>query len=367
MSVEYKQKTDLPDLYNILGLTIDVCKDPNCDEIIHKAYVKKAKVCHPDKYPGRTDVAEVFELITSAYDILKNENKRTAYNHKLSLNKQSSNDFLKLKKSATDHMQSIGEYKEPTVEQKISFKEQMAALDVKHGFDSGKMDPIPQQDAKKKLNNLMTTRSGQDRDLMPERLFDDGRFDIKKFNAAFDQVHKRDDNAMVAHNGVPAAWNDLGTVANYCAFDNLDNLYVNDGNRFDTSRQTFGGVDFGAPMQKITKDDVNKLRGADYVDGHNVLDENYYKEMKSKLRGREATTNEFEEMKYGDFKRDDTAGYGIFDQLGYKFDDRLALDVEEDDIAKRFEKLMAERQKDILPNGTQQVPQKKARASRSGR
>ena len=48
MSVEHKPKNDLPDLYNILGLTSDVCKESNCNEIIQKAYIKKAKVCHPD-------------------------------------------------------------------------------------------------------------------------------------------------------------------------------------------------------------------------------------------------------------------------------------------------------------------------------
>lgn len=349
MATEYKQKNDLPDLYNILGLTIDICKDPNCNELIRAAYVKKAKVCHPDKHPGRKDVAEVFELITSAYDILKDENQRASYNHKITLNKQSSSDFLRLKKSAADYAQTIGEYKPPTDQQKLSFKEQMRSLDLKHGFDSSMMDPISNQDAKKRLNDLSKKRSEQDRDFKPEKIFDEGRFDLKKFNAAFDLVHKREEDAMIPHNGVPSAWNDIGTVANFSTFDNLDSLYVDDGNRYDTSKQMYGGVDFGAPMKKISMDEVMNLRGADYVDGHNVLGEDYYKEMKSKLGERKSTTSSFENMKYGDFKRDDTAGYGIFDQLGFKCDDRLALDIEDDDISKRYEKLMAERQKDILP------------------
>jgi curved DNA-binding protein CbpA len=368
MATEYKQKNDLPDLYNILGLTIDVCKDSNCDELIQKAYIRKAKVCHPDRHPGRKDVEEVFELLTSAYGILKDEKQRTAYNHKLSLNKQSSGDFVKLKKGASDYMQSLGEYKPPNDQQKLLFKEQMLALDTKHGFDSGMMDPISQQDAKKKLNDLANTRSEQDKNLKPERLFDDGRFDLKKFNAAFDMVHKRDDGTMVSHNGVPSAWNDLGTVANYSSFDNLDNLYVDDSNRFDVSRQTYGSVDFGAPMQKIGKEDVQNIRGADYVDGHSVLGEDYYRNMKSKLRERDTDANNLQNMKYGDFKRDDTAGYGIFDQLGFKFDDRLTLDIDEDDISKKFEKLMAERQQELLPGNTTQLQKKpSSRASRNGR
>ena len=367
---EYKQKDDLPDLYNIMGLTIDICKDPNCDELIKKAYVRKAKACHPDKYPGRKDVAEVFQLLSDAYDILKDEKQRTAYNHKLALNKQSSSDFLKLRKNATEHMQSLGEYKEPSKDQKLSFKEQMLVLDSKHKYNSSMADPISKREASKKLTELTNARTLQDDKYTPERLFEDGRFDSRIFNAAFDMVHKRDDTAVVSHNGVPSAWNDIGTVANYSSFDKLDNLYVDDGNRFDMARQTYGGVDFGAPMQKITKDDIQNLRGADYVDGHNVLGDDYYKDMKAKLRDRKSTTSNFDDMKYGDFKRDDTAGYGIFDQLGYKFDDRLALDVDEDDISKKFDRLMAERQKEILPSSnTQNIPHKKtqSRATKDGR
>lgn len=371
MATEYKQKNDLPDLYNILGLTIDVCKDPNCDQLIQKAYVKKAKICHPDKHPGKKEVVEVFELLTSAYDILKDEKQRTAYNHKLALNKQSSGDFFKLKKSAKDHMDSLGEYKEPNKQQELSFKEKMKALDAKHGFDSGKMDAISQLDAKKKLNDLTKTRTEQDRTLMPERLFDDGRFDIKRFNEAFDKTHNRNENSMVQHGGVPSAWNDFGAVTNYSTFDNLDNLYVEDNNRFDTGRQIFGSADFGMPTRKISKDEVQNMKGADYVDGHNVIGEEYYKDMKAKLRERDSEAKNFETMKYGDFKRDDTAGYGIFDQLGFKFDDRLTLDVEDDDISKRYERLMAERQKELLPGNTiqqQPLPNKKpARGQKSSR
>lgn len=364
-SIEYKQKNDLPDLYNILGLTINVCKEPNCDELIQKAYIKKAKICHPDKHPGRKDVEEVFELLTSAYDILRDEKQRTAYNHKLSLNKQSSCDFGKLKKGVTDYMQSLGEYKPPSDQQKLSFNEQMIALDNKHGFDPSLMEPIMQQEANKKMNELTKIRSNQDRDFKPEKIFDDDRFDLKKFNAAFDMVHKRDDNSMVPHNGIPSAWNDLGAVANYSSFDNLDSLYVDDSNRFDVSRQTYSSVNFGAPMQKIRKDDIQNIKGADYVDGHNILGEDYYRNMKSKLRERKTDASSLENMKYGDFNRDDTAGYGIFDQLGFKFDERLSLDVEEDDISKKFEKIMAERQQELLPGNTQ--PQKKQSRTKIGR
>lgn len=355
MTTEYKPKNDIPDLYNILGLTIDVCKEPNCNELIQKAYVRKAKICHPDKHPGRKDVEEVFELLTQAYDILKDEKERTNYNHKLSLNKQSSSDFIKLKKAASEHMETLGEYKPPTDTQKISFKEQMKAIDSKHGYDSNSVTAISQQDAKKKLSELASARRVDDENLMPEKLFEGpmGAMDKKKFNEAFDKIHNRDDGtSIMQHNGFPSAWNDFGSSANFCSFDNLDNLYVNEGNRFDTSRQVYGSVDFSTPSRKITKDEIQNLKGADYYDGHKIIGDDYYKEMKEKLKSRKGETDNFEKMKYGDFKKDDTGGYGIFDQLGFKYDDRLSLDMDEDDISKKLEKIMAERQKDLLLGAT---------------
>lgn len=371
MSVEYKAKNDLPDLYNILGLTIDICKEKNCDELIHKAYVKKAKVCHPDKHPGRKDVEEVFELLTRAYNVLNDEKKRNEYNHKLSLNKQSSSDFTKLKKSAQDYTDTIGQYVPPTDQQKLTFKDKMKELDAKHGFDSSQSGSISSQDAKKRMNDMTKTRAVQDVKLKPDRLFAEGEpMDLKKFNAMFDMVHKRDEGSIMTHNGVPAAWNDASNVLNYSSFDNLDNIYVEDNNRVDTSRQSFASADFGTPMMKINKDEIKNIKGADYVDGHNAIGNDYYNDLKAKLRSRQSESGSFDSMKYNDFKRDDMAGYGIFDQLGYKFDDRLALDVEEDDIAKKFERIMAERQKDLLPANAQvptPMPQPKSTKTKNNK
>lgn len=360
---EYKQKNDLPDLYNILGLTIDVCKEPKCDEIIKKAYIQKAKICHPDKHKGRKDIEEVFELLTKTYDILRDEKQRLAYNHKLTLNKQSSSDFIKLKKEATDYAQTFGEYKEPSSEQKLSFKEKMLNLDAKHNFNSSMMDPITLQDAKKKLNDLNKTRFAQDRELKPTRLFEDGQWNPSKFNEAFDLVHNRNDNAITLHNGIPSAWNDMGTIANFSNFDELDNLYVDSDNRYDTGRQMYSGIDFGAPTKNLTKEDLNNMKGADYVTGHNVIPDDYYKDLKIRLKDRESATTNFEDMSYGDFKRDDTAGYGIFDQLGYNFDDRLQLDVDDDDISKKFERLMTDRQKDLLSGNSNKNSNKNIESS----
>lgn len=61
-------------LYDILG----VKKSASFTEI-KKAYHKKARKCHPDKFPGDASKTSEFQLISSAYNILKDERKRKVY------------------------------------------------------------------------------------------------------------------------------------------------------------------------------------------------------------------------------------------------------------------------------------------------
>jgi len=230
----------------------------------------------------------------------------------------------------------------------------MKELDLKHGFDlSINCDAIPKQEARKKLNELADSRARQDITLKPEKLFDEGRWDNKKFNAAFDIIHQREEGNIVLHDGIPSAWNDHGTIANYSNFDDLDNIYVNEDNRFDTSRQNYSSIVFAESTKKITKDDMDNISGADYVDNHNVIEHDYYQTMKSKLSSRRTDAVHFDKMAYDDFKRDNMAGYGITDQIGFDFSDRLGLDGDHDhdDISKKFDKLMADRQAIPTSNG----------------
>ena len=62
------------DYYNILG----VSRDASADEL-KKAYRKKAVKYHPDKNPGDTAAEAKFKEISEAYDVLKDEDKRAAY------------------------------------------------------------------------------------------------------------------------------------------------------------------------------------------------------------------------------------------------------------------------------------------------
>lgn len=312
---DYVEKESIPDLYKYLGLTISVCDEPNCDEIIHKAYMRKALACHPDKHPGRKDVAEVFRLLTESYEILSTEKGRNSYNAKLGLSKQARRDFRSLKReSEAYHTESTARIEGLTPE----FKEKMRQMDLDHGYDSSSGGVISKQDARKRLNDLTSTRSLQDQENLPENLFEGMPFNSALFNAAFDEYHKKEES-IVPHSGVPSAWNEAGSVINYGAYGDSNNLYVNSGSRVDTQKQIYSEIDNDnkEKTRRLTKKDISNLKPASYVDNHSVLDDDYYANIKKKLTSRESATEKYNDMLFKDFIISDpeTVEYRIHDQL----------------------------------------------------
>lgn len=62
------------DYYELLGVARDVS-----EEDLKKAYRKKAVQYHPDRNPGDKEAEEMFKKVSAAYDILKDPEKRAAY------------------------------------------------------------------------------------------------------------------------------------------------------------------------------------------------------------------------------------------------------------------------------------------------
>src|SRR6185436_3739348 len=62
------------DFYDILGVTRKATSDE-----LKSAYRKKAKELHPDRNPGDAKSEQQFKELNEAYDILRDDQKRAAY------------------------------------------------------------------------------------------------------------------------------------------------------------------------------------------------------------------------------------------------------------------------------------------------
>ena len=319
------------DLYDILNL------DSSCTQgDIFKAYRKLARKYHPDMKGGDADL---FELITQAYDTLRTPEKKEQYDRFKKIEAEASVDYSDLKAQAQSYLKA--QDKKVTKEEKDAannaYKINFEELDRKRGYLRSGTSEIPAGDARKAAKNLERERAQEEIELAPEKLFEGG-FDSSKFHALFDKKFGRGRD-LVRHTEQPAAWNDpLGGPAMVADGDYeapfaegpLDGAYA--------------GVDVGLEAEgsaRITKEDLIGLQGADYVKGHSTISAEDKKKMASRLLERESQTDNFERMAPGDYSTDPgMGGFSIFSQLGIN-GDQLAL--EGSDLKDKYAKLLEER------------------------
>jgi len=218
--MEVKKK--LPDLYKILGLTKEICSEPNCDELINKAYLKKAKMCHPDKCKDDEAMNELFLLLTESYEILGNEKSRNEYNEKVKNSVGLTDDFNSLKAKAKEYYHMMeGEVRiiedyhgQQSAEQKVL--QQVPAIDITIPGDDSAIDrPLTELDKYFEFNPLATEpinvekittdefnarmrelnemRVHEQNNYGVERIFEGDNFDIDRFNQEFEKKKKEKD------------------------------------------------------------------------------------------------------------------------------------------------------------------------------
>src|SRR6476646_4960467 len=73
-SLPHRPTVPMADFYSVLGV-----ERTAADDDIKKAYRKLAMTFHPDRNGGSKEAEEKFKAITEAYDVLRDPQKRAAY------------------------------------------------------------------------------------------------------------------------------------------------------------------------------------------------------------------------------------------------------------------------------------------------
>lgn len=326
-------------LYDVLNLEQDcTTKD------IKKAYRHLVKEYHPDKLGGDD---EMFELITHAYNILRDSNSRSEYDQIYKLSKEVDSSHYDLKNQSNKYYEDTNTdiTKKSKEEQESEFLKAMDEMDRKHNFRRDEVDSrLPPRDALRRLRDLEQTREHDDIENTHEKIFEDGRFSIEKFNAAFDAMHKGP-MEMVPHSGNPDPFNSVsGLDNNFSPVSNYENIYAEED---DIVSNEFGSVNFdNTKKKKLSKNEVEKLAGSNYTSDHNYIDNDYDKLTKKKIEELERDRSMLSDRNLRDFDTDPTCGgYGIFHDIGVN-PQNITWENSED-IKERYQKLIQNRKQEF--------------------
>jgi curved DNA-binding protein CbpA len=321
-------------LYDVLNVDSGASKKE-----IKVAYKELAKKYHPDKKDGDK---EMFELVTHAYNVLQNDETRANYDSVYKLSQMSDKDHFKMKDAAKDFYKAQeSELKKISIdEQRIEFDKRWKEMDKKRGFDSSiKEVSLTEKDTKSRLEDIKMARQQDDIDNMHENLFKDKKFDLSKFNAAFDMLKSQQKkDALVHKTDAPDPFNFTG-ASNFAGLDAYDTPFVDGGEV--PSNMTFAPVGFnetGTISTKFTQQNIDDLVAAEYTTNHNKKETNYDEMIKKRLADRESETSKYNNREYGDFQRSFDK-YGIHDQLGIDATAEIVWD-DSESISAKYKRLL---------------------------
>lgn len=323
-------------LYDILNLHPDCTQDD-----IKRAHKKLAKKYHPDKKGGDS---EMYQLISDAYNILSTPQSRADYDEIYALSKQAETDHYMLKTQSMDYLKSQKTTTKSRKDIDKEFKKSFEDLDRKHKYRRDNEDKsINEKDVGKMLKDLELSRQQEDIENSHEKIFDDDRINMRKFNAAFDAMYKNH-NQLVPHKGNPDPWNTThGVDSNYSNIDNYEDLYTENDNSFSTAYTNIKIESERLPTRILEKDEVIRLKEVEYTDRHNFIEEDYETIIKNKLKNRTNDTKKLQELSVNEFNNDPTCGgYGITN--GIKNLDSLTWN-DNEDIKTKYNKMLEMRNK----------------------
>ena len=327
---------DKINLYKILGVSRD-CNDKDIKKAFNKLVIKY----HPD----RCGNSEIYEIIVNAYNILIDAESRKQYDDMFKIEEDIS-DYNNMKCQSKSFLGT--QNKSVSTDDHNKFKEGWSELNKKHGFYEENKDDItiPTKEANNKWKDLSTLRKKYYEEDKPDMLFENDKpVNMATFNTAFEEANGSILD-IVSKKDVPDAWDGYNnTITNYSNVNNTD-IYDESDKVNDIHGINYGSIHFDKkPQKKITIDDIKNMKQADYYDNHNTIENNYYDKIKEKLSDRNMESNIFNDKELHQYEKDNTAGYGIFDKLGIKYDDCLKIsDWADKDVGQAYQKLLQDRQ-----------------------
>lgn len=271
-------------------------------------YRKLVKEYHPNKQNGDS---EMFELVTEAYNVLINPTTRKEYDRDYAILQHADKSHFDLRAQSQQYYTSIDKTKPLSKEdQKKEFDRISKEMDTKHRIKADKS--LTERDAKMSYKDMKLLREQSEIENSQEQLFDPKSFDHAKFNEAFDRMFKESD-AMVPHVGNPMAFEMNGSM--YSSIESYDQLY--DESSDVTSSILYSSIKETKPKIKLTREEIEDLKGAEYTKNFDKVDQDYNKSLDQKMRERDEITRQYDSRQISDYDTDpNCGGYGILNQIG---------------------------------------------------
>lgn len=340
MSDKNSNSFSLINFYEVLDI-----KPTATNQEIKNKYKQLQLKYHPDKSKDNYD-DNIYKLIQKAYSILSDDKKREEYDFLMNNIKTSqNNDHIKLKNNYNKYTKLTklkeDEKDDKTKEEdlklaKIEFDKMNNELNQKHGINSFDNTVLSSEDFNSKTNDLLLKREQEEIEYTQNRIFKPNeKFDLDKFNAAFDLHKSMSENQLEEFKEV-SSYNFANNNTSFSDLDNLNygDLYNDDNSNLDNlNSNLYSATSLFASNKNINNLNMDKLHNikVDKSKYDHTKDRNsdeYKKEMAKKLEDMQKEREDLLNISFGNFNTNDNS-YQFLHQVG--FNDNTIDYIETDD------------------------------------